>query len=121
MKCQRGDIVLVNYPFSEGQGAKIRPALVVQCDTNNRRLDSTLIVQITSRIQLARKVPTQLLVEVASPAGRQSGLVNDSAVACENIYTVRQTAIIRVIGSLPEDTMDKVGDCLKASLGIDHG
>ncbi len=119
MKSQRRDVVLVNYPFSEGQGSKIRPALVVQCDTNNRRLDSTLIVQITSRTQMARKEPTQLLIEVATPAGRQSGLVNDSAVACENIYTVRQTGIIRVIGSLPEDVMRKVQECLKASLEIE--
>ena len=58
MKGQRGDVLLVNYLFSEGQGSKVRPALVVQCDTNNHRLDSTLIVQITSRIQLARKEVT---------------------------------------------------------------
>ncbi len=119
MKSQRGDVVLVNYPFSEGQGTKIRPALVVQSDTNNRRLDSTLIVQITSRTQHARKEPTQLLIDVTTPAGLQSGLVSDSAVACENIYTVRQTGIIRVIGSLPEDVMGKVDVCLKASLGIE--
>ena len=119
MKSQRGDIVLVNYPFSEGQGAKIRPALVVQCDINNRRLDSTLIIQITSRTQLARKEPTQLLIEVLTPAGQQSGLINDSAVACENIYTVRQSGIIRVIGSLPNEVMQKVDECLKASLDID--
>lgn len=120
MKSQRGDVLLVNYPFSEGTGSKVRPALVVQCDTNNRRLDSTLIVQITSRTQLARKELTQLLIEVNSPAGLRSGLVNDSAVACENIYTVRQTGIIRIIGSLPEDVMRKVDDCLKAALGIDQ-
>ncbi len=108
-----------NYPFSEGRGSKVRPALVVQCDINNRRLDSTLIVQITSRIQLARKEATQLLIEVASPVGLQSGLVNDSAVACENIYTVRQTGIIRIIGSLPENVMRKVDGCLKAALDLD--
>ena len=119
MKCQRGDVVLVNYPFSEGTGSKVRPALVVQSDTNNRRLESTLIVQITSRIHLAGKEPTPLLIEVATPAGRQSGLINDSAVACDNIYTVHQTGIIRIIGSLSEDVMSKVDDCLKAALDID--
>ena len=46
MKSQRGDVVLVNYPFASGVGTKIRPALVVQCDANNRRLDNTLIVQL---------------------------------------------------------------------------
>ena len=56
---------------------------------------------------------------MASPAGLKSGLVNDSAVACENIYTVRQTGIIRIIGLLPENVMRKVDGCLKAALDLD--
>lgn len=118
MKVQRGDVVLVNYPFASGTGSKTRPALVVQNDLNNRRLENTIIVQITSRVRFARSEPTQLLIELASPAGQQSGLLSDSAVSCENLYTVRQDAVIRKIGSLPADAMDRVGDCLKASLGI---
>ena len=118
MKTQRGEVVLVNYPFASGTGTKIRPALVVQCDTNNRRLDNTLIVQITSRIRFAKSEPTQLLIEAASPAGKQAGLLNDSAVSCENIFTVKQDAIIRRIGSLLPDVMQQVDACLKASLGL---
>jgi len=118
MKSQRGDIVLVNYPFASGQGAKIRPALVVQCDANNHRLDNTIIAQITSRTRFASSEPTQLLIEVASPAGQQSGLIQDSAVSCENLFTVRQDAILRKIGSLPEGSMLLIDACLKASLGI---
>ena len=118
MKSQRGDVVLVNYPFASGVGAKIRPALVVQCDANNRRLDNTLIVQITTRIRFALTEPTQLLVKAASSAGKQAGLLNDSAVSCENVFTVRQDTIVRHIGSLPQDVMQQVGECLKASFGL---
>lgn len=118
MKTQRGEVVLVNYPFASGTGTKIRPALVVQCDTNNRRLDNTLIVQITSRIRFAKSEPTQLLIEAASAAGKQAGLLNDSAVSCENIFTVKQDVIIRRIGSLLPDVMQQVDACLKASLGL---
>ena len=119
MKSQRGDVVLVNYPFSEGRGSKVRPALVVQCNANNRRLESTLIVQITSRVHLARREPTQLLIEVSTPSGVQSGLINDSAIACESIFTIRQPLILRTICSLPDEVMIQVGTCLKASLGIE--
>ena len=42
MKAQRGDVVLVNYPFADGVGSKVRPALIVQCDSNNRRLKASL-------------------------------------------------------------------------------
>lgn len=118
MKVQRGDVVLVNYPFAAGSGSKVRPALVVQCDQNNLRLDNTIVAQITSRTRLAQSEPTQLLIRVSSPAGQQAGLIADSAVSCENLYTVRQDTIVRHIGSLPADVLDQVDDCLKASLDL---
>jgi mRNA-degrading endonuclease toxin of MazEF toxin-antitoxin module len=37
MKVGRGDVFLVDFPFSTGGGAKVRPALVVQ---NDRDKDS---------------------------------------------------------------------------------
>ena len=32
MNFSRGDVVLVDYPFSDRTGSKVRPALVVQND-----------------------------------------------------------------------------------------
>jgi mRNA-degrading endonuclease toxin of MazEF toxin-antitoxin module len=118
MKVQRGDVVLVNYPFASGTGSKVRPALVVQCDRNNSRLDNTIVAQITSRIRYAQSEPTQVLVRAASTAGRHAGLIFDSAISCENLYTVRQDAISRRIGMLPSNVMASVQDALKASLDI---
>jgi mRNA interferase MazF len=118
MRVARGDVVLVSYPFASRGGAKIRPALVIQCDRNNGRLDNTVIAQITSRIRYARTEPTQVLVTAASPAGQQAGLLNDSAISCENLYTVRQDTVIRKIGSMPTTVMDHVNDALKVSLEI---
>lgn len=97
---------------------KIRPALVIQCDANNSRLDNTIVAQITSRTRFARSEPTQLLIELSSPEGKQSGLLNDSAVSCENLYTVRQDIVARKIGALPPAAMSKVDSCLKASLEL---
>lgn len=118
MKVQRGDVVLVNYPFASGSGSKVRPAVVVQCDRNNSRLDNTIIAQITSRTRYARSEPTQLLVEASSPAGQQAGLLMDSAVSCENLYTVRQDAITRIIGNFPEEIMQRLALCLQESLAL---
>lgn len=115
---RRGDVVIVRFPFADGVGSKSRPALVVQCDRNNSRLDNTILVQITSRTRFAHTEPTQLLIELNTPVGRQSGLLNDSAVACENLLTVRQDVITRKIGELPEDAMRQIDACLKASLGL---
>jgi mRNA-degrading endonuclease toxin of MazEF toxin-antitoxin module len=32
MKVKRGDVVLLDHPFSDASGSKVRPALVVQAD-----------------------------------------------------------------------------------------
>jgi mRNA interferase MazF len=48
MNVQRGDVVLLDYPYASGGGAKVRPALVVQNDRDNQRLTNTIVVQITS-------------------------------------------------------------------------
>jgi len=38
----RGDVVIVQFPYQDGTRGKNRPALVVQCDENNRRLQNIL-------------------------------------------------------------------------------
>ena len=118
MRVQRGDTILVNYPFASGTGSKVRPAIVVQCNRNNGRLQNTIIAQITSRTRYARNEPTQILIEAASDVGQQAGLLMDSAISCENLYTVRTDAIVRKIGTLADSVTQQVNDCLKASLEL---
>ena len=118
MSVRRGDIVLVPIPFTSGTGGKVRPALVVQTDRNNGRLNDTIFAIITTTTHRALTEPTQLLLDIATPEGRQSGLLHTSAVKCEHLATIDQTLILRVIGSVPASTMSKVNACLKASLAL---
>src|SRR5262245_18884440 len=112
MKVNRGDVVLVNYPFASGAGSKVRPAVVIQCDRNNSRLSNTIIAQITSRTRYARTEPTQLLIEAISETGQKAGLLIDSALSCENLYTVRQDQIVRKIGTLSGQVMLQIASCI---------
>lgn len=118
MKVDRGDVVLVDYPYSDRTGSKVRPCIVVQNDHNNQRLDDTIVVTITSRTQYAATEPTQFLIDVSTPAGQQSGLLFTSAVQCENILTVDGGFIVRKIGTLSADAVLELNDCLKVSLAI---
>jgi mRNA interferase MazF len=118
MRAKRGDVVLVPVPFTSGTGGKIRPALVVQADFNNRRLTDTIVALITSTTHRAGREPTQLLIDLATPDGKQSGLLNTSAVKCEHLATLEQGLIIRVIGHLPPSLMAQVDACLKAAMAL---
>ncbi|MBI1346292.1 type II toxin-antitoxin system PemK/MazF family toxin [bacterium] len=118
MKVQRGDVVLVQLPFASGQGAKIRPVLVIQSDHNNARLRNTLIAAITSNTSRAAFEATQYLIDVQTPEGAASGLRFDSAVICEYLATIEQDRILKCLGSLPPPAMQQIDECLKAALGI---
>jgi mRNA-degrading endonuclease toxin of MazEF toxin-antitoxin module len=48
----RGDVVVVPVPYQDQPGAKIRPAVVVQGDAENRRLGNTILAMITGNLFL---------------------------------------------------------------------
>lgn len=47
MSVARGDVVLVDYPFSDRTGSKVRPALVVQNDSLNQQITDTILAAIS--------------------------------------------------------------------------
>lgn len=118
MPLNRAEIILAELPYSDRSGSKVRPALVVQNDSNNRRLQDVIVALITSSTARVGREPTQLLIDVATPEGQQSGLLHDSAVKCEHLITLHQRLVKRVIGRLPPATMQQIDDCLKVALGL---
>jgi mRNA interferase MazF len=118
MNVKRGEVVLIDYPFSTGAGSKVRPALIVQSDARNRLLDHTIAVMISSVIGHAATDPTQLLIDVSTPEGMQSGLRKTSVVKCGNLYTIHESLIRKRIGSIPATMMQHMDDCLKIALEV---
>ncbi len=117
MNYKRGDIVLVKFPMPDLQLYKPRPALIIQSDKNNARLENLIFLQISSN--LANKdVETQYLIELGSNEGKTSGLVTDSVVKAEVIFTLPKAFVYKKLGHLPETIMKKINDCIKKSLGI---
>src|SRR5436189_380103 len=99
MPVSRGDVILTYVANVGSPGGKVRPALIVQSDHNNARLNETIIAAITSNTSRVHEA-TQLLLEVATPEGMASGLLHDSAVRCERLHSIPQVDVRRVIGNL---------------------
>lgn len=118
MTYARGDIILADLPFTDGSGSKIRPALVVQCDHNNARLQDVILAMITRSTGRASLEPTQLLIDITQPDGRATRLLHTSAVKCEHLVTLHASIVQRVIGTLPAGLMAKVDLCLKFALEL---
>lgn len=47
MTVSRGEVVLVDYPFSDRTGSKVRPALIVQADRLNHSIADTILAAIS--------------------------------------------------------------------------
>ena len=69
MNVLRGEVVLVDYPYTDRTGSKVRPCIVFQNDADNAKLDDTIVVLMTSKTRFSASSTTELLIEAQSPAG----------------------------------------------------
>ena len=113
----RGDVVIVPFPFQDKPGEKVRPAVVVQSDVENLRLANTILAMITGNLDDAGQ-PTTVLADPTTPAGAGSGLTGPSLIKCYNLATIRQRRVIQVIGHLSNAIMQQVNQALKAALEL---
>ena len=111
---KRGDIVLMLFPQSDLRTAKTRPALVVQADNLQTGLPQIIVAMITSRMLRAQH-RSRVIVELSTLEGQQSGLLTDSVVMTDNLATVAETEIDRIIGALP---MGNIDAALRHTLGL---
>jgi mRNA interferase MazF len=115
MRCRRGDVVLVLFPDSNLRTAKRRPALVVQADNLATGLSQTIVAMISSNMARAGHA-SRVTVKLGTPDGQRSGLRSDSVVMTDNLATVHDTEIDRVIGSLAG--LVGIDDALRRTLGV---
>jgi len=111
---ERGDVILVLFPHSDLRTAKSRPTLVVQADELQTGLSQLIVAMITSRMLRAGH-PSRVVVPLDSPDGRASGLLTDSVVMTDNLATISENAIDRMIGKIP---MAKIDAALRHTLAL---
>ena len=113
---KRGEIVVVDFAVA-GMPKKVRPVLVIQSDVYNSKMANTVVAMITTNLARARE-PTHLLIDAATLEGKQAGLLHTSVVNCNTLTTVRQDEVLRVLGSLSPNFMQKIDVCLREALAI---
>src|SRR5207253_10899443 len=115
MNCRRGDVVLVFFPDSNLRTSKRRPGLVVQADQLGRDLAQTIVAMITSNMARSGH-RSRVTVPATSENAKRSGLLMDSVMMIDNLATVLDSEIDRVIGSFPE--MGQLDVALRATWAL---
>lgn len=115
MPVNRGDVVLVVYPDSNLRTAKRRPALVVQADALQSGLPQTIVAMITSNMGRAGHQSRVTVVQNSAEA-RQMGLRTDSVIMADNLATVLDNEIERVIGRC--QSLQSIDQALRHTLAL---
>ena len=109
---KRGEIYDVDWSPGRGsEQAGTRPALIIQNDVGNQFGPTTIVAAISTQQQ--RIYPFQVAI-----GAKESGLPLDSVVKCEQIQTIDQARLGRLVGFLTRDKLLEVDDALHRSLGL---
>jgi len=112
MTHERGDVVLLQFPFTTFVRGKQRPAVIVSTDIYNQAGDDVMAAAITGNLKAARRPGDYLL-----SSWRDAGLIKESLVKSV-LFTVEKSLIIRKLGKMKETDMEGVSQGLKEALGL---
>lgn len=108
----RGDVVLVSFLFSEQDGFKKRPALVLSTGDYHRGRRELIMAAITSNVGRILVGDTKLR------DWKKAGLLYPSVVTAI-IRTIKQEMVESMLGRLTERDFRSVGSSLKQALGFE--
>jgi mRNA interferase MazF len=109
--CDRGDVVLVGFVFSDESGRKVRPALVISSSAYHRARQEVIVAAITSNLR-RRPFADHVLAD-----WQAAGLLFPSRVTAI-VRTVQQTMIDRKLGSVTRADLRAVERELRRALGL---
>jgi mRNA interferase MazF len=110
----RGDVVIVDWPYSDLSDSKLRPAVVVQADFLNGLVDDTIYVKVQSQ----RYAIPGTEVELDPAAETLSGLKHLCYASCKDLLTREQALVHHSLGVLSDAAIRQIEACLKTVLEI---
>ena len=109
---KRGEIWIMSFdPTVGAEIKKTRPSLIVQNDIGNERSPLTIVLPLTSNL----KRQNLINLVIHSPEG---GLEIDSVVLTNQVRAIDKQRLVKRLGKLRPETMERVDEALKISLGL---
>ncbi len=110
---RRGDVWLADLdPVIGSEQGKTRPVVIIQNDVANEYSPVVIVAAVTTALG-PKQYPTE--VRVRAPEG---GLKKDSAVLLNQIRTIDKRRMIERWGTLGPETIKRLDEALKVSLGL---
>lgn len=108
---EHGEVVLIRFVFTNGSGAKRRPAVIVSTSEYHQGRQEAIVAAITSNVD------RPLVGDHLISGWQEAGLLFPS-VATGIIRTIKQTMIERRLGTIPPADMQAIQEQLRHALGL---
>ena len=109
---KRGDIFYADLsPAIGSEQGGIRPVLIVQNNVGNYHSPTVIVAVLTSKSK--KKLPTHISI----PSG-EGNITMDSTVLLEQLRSIDKFRLQKYVGSVSDNTMDRVDRAMLVSLGL---
>ncbi len=108
---KKWDVVLLAYPFTDLSAIKVRPAVLVSPDAENRVREDAVFLMITSNTD--RDSVYDMVIEDSHLEFGRTGLKKSSAVRANKLFTLKKTLVKTVLGSLGPDLRRTLSDNMR--------
>lgn len=105
MGFNRGEVVLVPFPFTDLSTQKQRPALVISSKDFNDASSDAILLAITSQIPRESQ-PSDY--QLSPEEQRKAGLPRPYLVKAGKVVTLSQALVRKTVGRVPEETVDRI-------------
>src|SRR3989344_2123106 len=103
MQVNQKEIVLLLYPFSDLEGKKVRPALVVSNDQFNKKSADCVMVPLTTVI---KEEPYSITIGQEDLSSGK--LLKPSRIRADKIFTVQKSLVTMKIARLNDKTFEEL-------------
>jgi len=108
---KRSEIFLANLdPTIGSEIKKVRPVLIIQNNILNKYSKVVIVCPITSKV---RKGQTRVFL-----SKKEGGLDKDSVILTQQVRCIDKRRLIKPLGEIDEEKMQKVNFALKISQGL---
>ena len=107
---KKGDIVLVQFPFTDLSGNQVRPALVLYATAKG---EDCIVAFISSLLEKKIRI-----FDVKIQKSARNGLKTDSLIRVDKIATLQQKSTLCRIGTLESKLLAEVDSKLKQLLQL---
>ena len=112
---RRGQVVVVNVPFTGQTGSKPRPAVVVSVETFHRRLLDVILCPVSSQPRYYQRPGPG---DHPLRHWKTVGLRHPSTARLSKLLAVEMKLIKRVLGTLHAEDLGRVEDGLRVAFGL---